>query len=498
MVNRRASDAAAPLTQPPVATVAKRKRRASCLGEQERRERKRAIDREAQRSLREKTKTHIAELERTIQILRDQDRNGATSSLLSEIDNLRAENEQLRDVIDSVKSVVGLDLGVSSKTAAAIVPPYLADDGDDEDTPLAATSAGQQSPKPSIVSSSSVTRPPASLPAPIDQPTTHSSSETMRSLDLDGMTVMPDLFPPPVGSNQPLSLEPVLPPVHKSSAEEKGGGQHWAHASATATWAPMMEEIFGPNWRCPSPTILHIGNPDNPAPLASSSICPIWKKSNELFGKVFTYNRRYSGNSDKYSSSCHNLVPVDIAEAGLLYAGIKQGWNSLASLEWKKSPALTILKQVDELLFVHLPNVERLAVAYKSFKLLKYYLNARKEELDRVPDWLRPSFSQSSTAHPIALDFFAWPTLRSRLLNNHATIFQNTDLSCCYSRYLRFDWPFPIEDAFFLDDSSGNHYPSPLFERYHGDLKYWSVDEKFFDTFPEMRGDIEGDRCRGG
>lgn len=36
-----------------------------------------------------------------------------------------------------------------------------------------------------------------------------------------------------------------------------------------------------------------------------------------------------------------------------------------------QSPALTILKQVDELLFCHLPNMERLAVAYKSFKLLK-------------------------------------------------------------------------------------------------------------------------------
>ena len=108
MVNRRASDAAPP--QPSIAPVVKRKRRASCLGEQERRERKRAIDREAQRSLREKTKTHIAELERTIQILRDQDQNGATASLLSEIDVLRAENERLRDVIDSVKSVIGCDL----------------------------------------------------------------------------------------------------------------------------------------------------------------------------------------------------------------------------------------------------------------------------------------------------------------------------------------------------------------------------------------------------
>lgn len=108
MVNRRASDAAPPAAA--IAPVVKRKRRASCLGEQERRERKRAIDREAQRSLREKTKTHIAELERTIQILRDQDRNGATASLLSEIDGLRMENERLRDVIDSVKSVVGSEI----------------------------------------------------------------------------------------------------------------------------------------------------------------------------------------------------------------------------------------------------------------------------------------------------------------------------------------------------------------------------------------------------
>jgi hypothetical protein len=108
MGTRGSSDAHSPVT--PVAPVVKRKRRASCLGEQERRERKRAIDREAQRSLREKTKTHIAKLERTIEILRDQDRNGATASLLSEIEGLRAENERLRDVIDGVKSLVGSEL----------------------------------------------------------------------------------------------------------------------------------------------------------------------------------------------------------------------------------------------------------------------------------------------------------------------------------------------------------------------------------------------------
>jgi hypothetical protein len=132
MVNRRASDAAPP--QSSIAPVVKRKRRASCLGEQERRERKRAIDREAQRSLREKTKTHIAELERTIQILRDQDRNGATASLLSEIDVLRAENERLRDVIDSVKSVIGCDLFPRSGTGIG-----AGNEGGQEQSPAASS-----------------------------------------------------------------------------------------------------------------------------------------------------------------------------------------------------------------------------------------------------------------------------------------------------------------------------------------------------------------------
>lgn len=108
MVNQRSGDTVE--SAAPFVPVVKRKRRASCLGEQERRERKRAIDREAQRSLREKTKTHIAELERTIHILRDQDRNGATANLLSEIDSLRAENERLRDTIDNVKSLLGNDI----------------------------------------------------------------------------------------------------------------------------------------------------------------------------------------------------------------------------------------------------------------------------------------------------------------------------------------------------------------------------------------------------
>jgi hypothetical protein len=121
----------------------------------------------------------------------------------------------------------------------------------------------------------------------------------------------------------------------------------------------MPSKIFGPNWRCPSPVILHIGNPEAPPKSTSTALCPVWKKSNELFGKVFDYRGLAATGTCTPSS-----------EAGFLYLGIQKGWDKTSN-EWMQSPALTILKQVDDLLFCHLPNMERLAVAYKSFKLLK-------------------------------------------------------------------------------------------------------------------------------
>jgi hypothetical protein len=44
-------------------------------------------------------------------------------------------------------------------------------------------------------------------------------------------------------------------------------------------------------------------------------------------------------------------------ETGLLYLGIKRGWDTLSN-EWMQSPALTILRQVDALLINYLLNVK--------------------------------------------------------------------------------------------------------------------------------------------
>ena len=84
--------------------------------------------------------------------------------------------------------------------------------------------------------------------------------------------------------------------------------------------------------------------------------------------------------------------------------------------------------------------------------------------------------------------------MRNRLMSQHSSIFTNSDLSHGYSHYLRFDWPFAIEDAFFYDDMTQAYHPSPMFERYHRDLNYWTVGSEFAGKCPELWRDIEADR----
>ncbi|KAL5117722.1 hypothetical protein ACEQ8H_004332 [Pleosporales sp. CAS-2024a] len=238
MVTRRVSEVAS--SPAPIAAVVKRKRRASCLGEQERRERKRAIDREAQRSLREKTKTRIAELERTIHVLRHQDQNTATSSLLSEIDVLRAENQRLREVIDNVRSVVGCGL-LSHTTPTDGVP---GNDGG-TDSSLTASSLGPPSPTARAISFANDVKPTHTPPA---EPRGHfncpeATLTGSEALDLDGMTILTGMGNDATAASNPASRMHLDPPPVPESPEHSAEHVSWGNDAASAAFEPMMIEV---------------------------------------------------------------------------------------------------------------------------------------------------------------------------------------------------------------------------------------------------------------
>lgn len=72
-------------------------------------ERKRALDRKAQRASREKTRSHLAHLERMVQILSEKNGNAVTE-LLEEILTLHAEIDRLKKIIDGIKCLLEVDL----------------------------------------------------------------------------------------------------------------------------------------------------------------------------------------------------------------------------------------------------------------------------------------------------------------------------------------------------------------------------------------------------
>ena len=74
------------------------------------------MDRKAQRASREKTRSHIAHLEKMVKILSERNGSTATSELMEEMGRLHAEIDRLRKIIDSIKSVLGID--VFESTAA--------------------------------------------------------------------------------------------------------------------------------------------------------------------------------------------------------------------------------------------------------------------------------------------------------------------------------------------------------------------------------------------
>ena len=103
--------------QPSSAASAKRKRPLKLTASQ--RERKRAIDREAQRSIRIKTRNYIAHLENLVKVIGESDstgpegENNRTRELMNQLRHSQGEVRRLREALVGVQRAVGTTLGES-------------------------------------------------------------------------------------------------------------------------------------------------------------------------------------------------------------------------------------------------------------------------------------------------------------------------------------------------------------------------------------------------
>jgi hypothetical protein len=202
-----------------------------------------------------------------------------------------------------------------------------------------------------------------------------------------------------------------------------------------------------------------------------------WQTANQSYEMIF--------NVGPFGSSAASLIT-----ASTLFKAIHNGWSTL-SLRDQNNPVFMILREMDEKVFFQKDKVSRVALAIKSHRLMKYYLTADPADRAELADWQRPRPSQRAYKHPIAIDFFAWPGLRDKMVRNHAQYFQTQDFSEAYRQHFKFVWPFSFEDTYVYDEESDTYRPTPLFEKYHRDLKNWRFEKSFFKKYPELLEAVE-------
>jgi hypothetical protein len=75
-------------------------------------------------------------------------------------------------------------------------------------------------------------------------------------------------------------------------------------------------------------------------------------------------------------------------------------------------------------------------------------------------------------------------------VRHHNYYFADSEFSVQYRQHFKFSWPFGFDDTYYYDPSTRTYRISPLFERYHRDIRSWSLEQVFFKKFPELIGEI--------
>ncbi|KAG4035588.1 hypothetical protein MFRU_001g03570 [Monilinia fructicola] len=153
---------------------------------------------------------------------------------------------------------------------------------------------------------------------------------------------------------------------------------------------------------------------------------------------------------------------------------------------------------------------ERVAVLYIMFLLMRWQIHPSQANYDRLPSWITPRPSQIFNAHPAWIDHLPWPKMRDTLVRDYNPrdyLFDNFFIP--FTSTLSLNWPYEPTDALLNsgggDGTAGMGFSeegelliNPVFERHLRSLENWSLGPAFASAFPGLKDTyrlkLEGDR----
>lgn len=455
---------------------------------------KRANDRQAQRAIRERTKTHIEALEQQVRELASQKPVLDLQAAVQQNERIRLENQELRR---------------SLKTVMDIIQPLLAKPEASGESNMLSWSidlcaALMRIDLPPVVCQPRSIPPPSNLsPFPdsdhLTPNTQHavtgdkSYDESIASLD----TPSPTHSAPALGSRRNSSNGGLQSAAFRSALDtQRHNNAHGLDLS--------LEERLGFNFlldrshnvpkvdqiRCSSSENFPSPQPNPEPPLCSQ---PLMNFPSDQERPAFATPIRNTAPTCTLDSILLDFLHSRQQEAAQGIPRQKLAGPPYPSVSSLLNPEKSVYSHPVSKVFTDIlrtfPDIsslpEQVAVLYTMFLIMRWQVYPTQENYDRLPEWHTPRPTQLLTAHPPWMDYVPWPRMRDRLAMSHQDYpFENWFIP--FTRGLSVNWPYEDTDCLLSAGSSDELLINPVFERHLRNLSNWSLGPLFAETYPNL------------
>ncbi|KAL8769654.1 MAG: hypothetical protein Q9209_004451 [Squamulea sp. 1 TL-2023] len=464
---------------------------------------KRANDREAQRAIRERTKTQIESLEKKIRDLNNQQPHQELQTVLKQKQLVEAENVNIRKKLSAALSLLQPLVGGQGANGFDPTPDLRRD----------------TSVPPSIATMKASTSTPHSHPGNhvLSQYSDTASIRSSTSASPTFATASPSVqnHQSPIISTPPYTAQgSMYPPGSANLEQQRHSLMHGLNINTSGERLNLGFLLDSRDTRSATSSP-HISHRIPTYPRVTTNIPPP--------------NRPSAVQTPKTPSSfdpplaAHNVpirnipptCPLDVILLDFLAerrARAAEG-ASPTNLVGPPYPSVSSLLNPERSIYAHplskvftdilskFPDLselpEQVAVLYVMFLIMRWQISPTRENYERLPEWVTPRASQLFTPHPAWVDHLPWPRMRDRMCELYPEISLDSWF-IPYTTTLSLNWKYEPCDTLLCigtscssgdggNNNGGDGYSiNPVFERHLRDLSNWTLGPAFEKAFPQL------------
>lgn len=441
---------------------------------------KRANDREAQRAIRERTKTQIESLERRIKELTSQQPYQELQNILRQKELVELENAEIKRRLSAVLDLIRpiLTSNVIADVQRSSVEAIL----NHPQSHTHGSQIGGAHTQITIPSFGAIGTPLPKLSPPLWQVSTTHTSSTVDSLIRRTSTTVssrgsynastPNSIRNGSEERRDLSLhQPGRPETHTQPHHMDDGrvlinNKHILADHHNILNSPTRMLYHQPN---------HSRNEGNSRQLWES--VPPWTGAASVFDGLllkFTLDAR--------SRRAQGISEYEIV--GPMYPNFEAITypNHIISCHPMSCFLRDILGPFPDVSII----ANKAGIAYIMFIILRWLISPTRENFERLPLWCRPVPCQLTISHAIWIDLIPWPDMRAEMVRN-PDLYPFDQFFVPHSKTESLNWDHS-DEAMYVEGSNadGEYVLSQMYETHIRDLNNWTLGPAFAREFPVL------------